>query len=499
MKALRLATSMMGCAALVFSMLPGCSVNPTTGEKFFTGGMTENKEISIGRRQHPQIIKAFGGEYDSPTLKRYIDGIGQLLVHTTERRNFKYTFTILNTGIVNAFALPGGYIYISRGLLALAEDEAEVAGVLAHELGHVNALHHGRRQGNELLANILVSGVGIATRQMGVNPRYIDPINHGFQTLQQGVLRSYSRGHELESDRLAFRYMTRAGYDPQAMVGFLKKMRGQSKLEAKRLGKSPDEVDKTQYLATHPAPIERIRIARKLAGQYRLKEPMRARRIYLKNINGMIYGNDPKQGFVQGRVFAHPKLRIRFEVPREFRLFNSPSQVRAVGPDNAKIIFDSARKPSDGPVRFYLKDVWAAGLNLRQLETINISGLEAATATTRVRTISGSRDIRFLAIRKNLHTIYRFNFITKPGQMSRWSIPFRRTSHSFRILSEAEAIALKPSRIKLIRIQSGDTAAGIARRMYGDDGFSLERFRLINGLSVNARLRTGQTVKIITQ
>lgn len=492
----RLRTAIACLAPLFLFSLSGCTVNPATGEKVFTGGMDSNQEISIGRQQHPQIIKAFGGEYGSPELRRYIDSIGQLLARTVERREFEYKFTVLNSGIVNAFALPGGYIYISRGLLALAENEAEVAGVLAHELGHINALHHGRRQGSQTIAGLLIAGAGIAASAAGVGGNQIGQLG---SAVAQSVLSSYSREHELESDSLALRYMTRAGYDPQAMVDFLKKMRAQSRLEAKRMGRSPDTVDSTNYLATHPAPIERVRKASVLARQYSVAKPMLARDIYLRKIDGIIYGDDPEQGFVRGQTFIHPELRFRFEVPEGFRLFNSPEAVRAIGPDGAMIIFDSARKPSDGPVSYYLTNVWGRGARLSGLETIYIDGLESATATARVNTNAGARDARLLAIRKNLQTIYRFVFLTKPGQGERWSRPFRRTSHSFRVLTELEASAIRPLRIRTYKVRRGDSVTRVARRMAGDDEFALDRFLVINGLSKNSRLRPGEMVKIIEE
>jgi predicted Zn-dependent protease len=185
--------------------------------------------------------------------------------------------------------LPGGYIYISRGLLTLAENEAELAGVLAHELGHINALHHGRRQGDRTLAGIagvLITGAGIAA---GAPGRVLKEINQISGAVAQRVLRGNSREHELESDSLALRYMSRAGYDPQAMVDFLKKMRAQSRLEARKAGQSPDKVDATNYLATHPAPIERVRKASVLAEQYRVTKPILGRDIYLQKIDGILY------------------------------------------------------------------------------------------------------------------------------------------------------------------------------------------------------------------
>ncbi len=490
MKRRVLLTAILCLAPVALGGLSGCTTNPATGEQVFTGMLSPDREIAIGRQQHPQVIKAFGGEYGSPELRRYVDSIGQLLATTVERREFKYTFTIVNSGIVNAFAMPGGYIYVSRGLLALAENEAELAGVLAHELGHINALHHGRRQGQELLAGILITGIGVAA---GPGGQQLAELGNVAAT---GILRSYSREHELEADSLGLRYMSRAGYDPQALVEFLAKMRDDSRLEAKRHGKSPEEVDAFNYLATHPAPIERVERASAQAASLRVPNPMLARDVYLKKIDGLLYGDDPDQGFVRGRVFAHPKLRFRFEVPQGFTLFNTDNAVIAKGPNDAAIVFDIAKKPSDGPVRYYLTDVWARGTTLRNVEAISVNGLDAATATAQ----SGrtGRDIRLIAIRKDLHTIYRLVFITRPGDTARLSDELRRTTYSFRVLSEAEAAALKPLRIRTVRVGQGDTSALLARRLADGDGFSQDRFRVLNGLRGNAEVRPGELVKIVT-
>ena len=486
----RLPAAFLCVASIAFAGQSGCTTNPATGEQVFAGTMSEEQEIAIGRREHPQIVKAFGGEYGSPELRRYVDSIGQLLARTVERRQFGYTFTVLNSAIVNAFAMPGGYIYVSRGLLALAENEAELAGVLAHELGHVNALHHGRRQGQELLASVLVTGIGVAVGPGGQELAQLGGV------AASGVLRSYSREHELEADSLGLRYMSRAGYDPAAMVEFLSKMRDDSRLEAKRLGKSPDEVDAFNYLATHPAPRERVERASAQASGQRVANPMLARDIYLRKIDGMLYGDDPEQGFIRGRVFAHPKLRFRFEVPPGFTLFNSESAVIAKGPNNAAVVFDIAKKPSDGPVRYFLTDVWARNAGLRNVETVTVNGLEAATGATRT---SDGRDARLLAIRKDLQTIYRFIFVTRPGDSARLSEEFRRTTYSFRLLAEREAAALRPLRIKTVTVAPGDTSASLARRMAGADSYAPDLFRVLNGLRGNAEVRAGERVKIVSE
>ena len=275
-------------------------------------------------------------------------------------------------------------------------------------------LHHGRREGQGLLANILVVGAGIAGGRAAADLGGM---------VVGGALRAYSREHELESDSLALRYMSRAGYDPEAMVNFLRKMRASSRLEAKRLGKSPDKVDEFNYLATHPAPAERVRLASQQARQYQVKKPMRGRSIYLRKINGLLFGDDPSQGFIRGRVFSHPKLKFRFEVPEGFRLFNTPQAVIAKGPNDATIIFDSAKRSADGPITYYLQNIWGRNANLRNVERLNVNGLDAATGIIRQR----GQTIRAIAIRKDLHTIYRFMFRTKSRDANRLSKPFRRS------------------------------------------------------------------------
>ncbi len=476
---------------IFLSTLSGCTTNPTDGESVFTGLSSDRRELSLGRQHHPQFVKAFGGEFGSPKLRKYINSIGQLLAQTVERKKFKYTFTVLNSEIVNAFALPGGYIYISRGLLALAGNEAEIAGVLAHELGHINALHHSRRDGQGLLANILMAGVGIASGQHSTKrSQALDLARY----ITSGALSAYSREHELEADRLALRYMTRAGYDPKAMVSFLKKMRSWSRLQAKRLGQAPDKVDDFNYLATHPAPAERVRLARELSSKYRVRNPILEKKGYLQQIDGILFGSDPDQGLILGQVFAHPKLKFRFEVPKNFRLFNTRNAVFAKGPNGATIKFDSARKPSDGPITYYLQDVWWRNRQLRNVETLNINGLDAATGTIQIR----GADIRAIVIRKNLQTIYRFIFKTKPDDTGGLARPFRRTTYSFRLLTGREVSNLKPLRIKVVRTKHGDTVSTLARVMAGRDGFSEERFKVINDLYGNTQVRPGQRVKIIT-
>ncbi len=227
MKLSRSLIAPLTAAGILATALSGCAQNPATGGTAFTGGLSQDQEIRMGRENHPKIIKEFGGEYGTPDLKRYVDGIGQLLANTAERRDLKFTFTVLNSDIINAFATPGGYVYITRGLMALADNEAQLAGVLAHEIGHITALHHARRHGQSLLANIGLAAVGILGGQSAAQLGQIGAVS---------LLQGFSRENEYEADELGVRDLSRAGFDPTAMAGFLSKLRADSQLAAKRRG-----------------------------------------------------------------------------------------------------------------------------------------------------------------------------------------------------------------------------------------------------------------------
>lgn len=478
----------LAAAGILAAALSGCAKNPATGGTAFTGGLSQNEEIRMGRENHPKIVKEFGGEYGTPDLKRYVDGIGQLLAKTAERQDLKFTFTVLDSDIINAFATPGGYVYITRGLMALADNEAQLAGVLAHEIGHITALHHARRHGQSLLANIGLAAVGILGGRSAAQLGQIGAVS---------LLQGFSRENEYEADELGVRYLSRVGFEPTAMAGFLSKLRADTQLSAKRRGESPDTVDQFNYLATHPAPLARVQRATALARDKNVKNPMTARDIYLSKLDGILYGSDPDQGYIRGRDFLHPKLRFAFQVPPGFSLFNSNRAVYAFGPDKSRIIFDRAAKPVSGSMEAYVGRVWGGKLRLRNLETIRVNGLEAATATTQIRTKDGNFDARLVAYRIDAKSIYRLMFLTPGSQTARLSTELRRSTYSFRQLSAAEASRLRPLVLSIIRVRRGDTVQSLARQMpYAD--FQLERFEVLNGISRNDRLRPGQKLKMVT-
>jgi predicted Zn-dependent protease len=488
----RIRASVSVLVSLLLVVLPGlsgCSVNPATGQSSFTGLMSESDEIRIGRENHTKVMAEFGGPYEDPELARYIDSLGQLLARSSDRPNLQYTFTVLDTPVVNAFATPGGYIYITRGLLALANTEAEVAGVLAHEIGHVAARHAAERQGQAVLASIPAIFAGVLTGSGAV----ADMVGAG----GTAYLQSYSRDQEYQADLLGVRYLSRTNYDPYGMASFLSQLQSNDRLDALLAGK-PDMADQYSMMSTHPRTADRIQRAIEEAGGTQVGDPISERDLYLSKIDGVLFGDNPDEGFIRDRRFLHPALRFAFEVPPGFHMINSSDAVIAQRADGATILFSAASQQSSGGMLTYLTDEWAPRLRLADAETIDINGMEAATGSDRLDTKSGVRDIRLVAVRHPSGRIYRFIFLTKPELTSALARELQLTTYSFRNLGAAEAAKLRPQRIRVVAVRSGDTVGSLAKRMAFAD-HQEERFRVLNGLQPGEQLAAGQRVKIIVE
>lgn len=479
-------------AATVFCVLglavSACVIDPATGERSLGQMATRDDEVAIGREEHPRILRQFGGAYADAALGSYVTGVGQSLAQVSELPELAFTFTVLNSPIVNAFALPGGYVYVTRGLLALAGSEAELASVLAHEIGHVTARHAALRH----------QRVASAPAQGNLGEVGQDP---------SAYVQGYSREQEMEADTLGIRYLARAGYDPGAMSSFLKKLDQQARLDAQLMGLPTDQADQMSFMSTHPRTADRVEAAARRAGEVTVAAGPPQRGLnpesYLRRIDGLLYGDDPEQGFVRGTSFLHPKLLFRFDAPQGFRLFNSAQRVIARNPQEAIILFDSARvdtapgaqRPG---IQDYLTKIWSRELALTDVEQIAINSLPAATGWTRVDTNRGPRDLRLVAIQYDPETIYRFTYITPPALTQSLAFDLRRSTYSFRALTPAEASQLKPLRLRLVHAQPGDTVASLAERLPTADNRD-QRFRVLNGLGPEDQVQPGQPIKLVEE
>lgn len=475
----------LGAAGAAAAGLAGCvTTNRATGGQIMTGFSTLEDDIALGRKEHPNLVKQFGGEYDNPRLKGYIDRIGIELARYAEYQEFPYQFTLVNSPIVNAFALPGGFCYVTRGLVTLASNEAEVAGVIAHEIGHVNARHTAQRIAQSQLAQGLLLGAVLLTGESSVGQ-----LGSG---IAGQVLTSFSREQEFEADQLGIRYMSRAGYEPDAMVGFLDTMRDQSQIEAEKRGLPADTVDQTNVNATHPRTIERVQRARSLAASHDAPNQTINRERYLEHIDGILYGDDPKEGIVQGTSFVHRDMRFRFEVPDGFVIRNGSSEVVSQKPGvKAAIVFDAARRET-GDVMSYLTREWGKNVNMTDVGSIDINGSPAATAASRI----DGKDFRVVAIQGDGNQIFRFRFISDPSVTRSLNVPFRETTFSFRRLSQAEAARIRPNIVIVVPINPGDTIAGLSAN-FPEGNFSQAAFRVINDLKPDQPLPNSGKVKIV--
>jgi predicted Zn-dependent protease len=391
-----------------------------------------------------------------------------------------YRITILNSPNVNAFALPGGYLYVTRGLLALANDSSELAAVIAHEMGHVTANHGLQRQqleAEEGLATKVVSDV------LGDSPTAKAALIRGKLRLAQ-----FSRNQELQADAIGIKSIGEAGYDPYAAGRFLQSMSAYTDFRSVS-GATDASLD---FLATHPNTPQRIELAQRLARNF--GPPgfgTRDRDAFLAGIDGLLYGDTPEEGYVRGQTFMHPNLGVSFTVPDGFVIDNSAAAVTATGPGDIAIRFDGVAIDKSVSLTDYIRSGWVAGLEDASVRQETINGNDAAMAHA---TAQGWQfDI---AVIRAGGQVYRL-LTAAPSASTALDPVARSVSGSFRVLSPAEKAALKPLHIRVVTVQAGQTMGSLAAQMVGVDR-KLDLFRVLNAMSPGATVSSGDKVKIVT-
>jgi predicted Zn-dependent protease len=474
--------------------LEACSTNPATGRQSFTAFMSVEKEKEVGATEHPKIVERFGGIYQNKSLGFYVARIGLKLTQFSELPNLEYTFTILNDEKVNAFALPGGYVYVTRGLLAIVANEAEMAGVLAHEIGHITARHSSQRHSVTKAANIGLQILGAIGSIAGAPTGTSQLASLGGKV----ALKSYSREQELEADMLGVRYLTRAGYDPDAMTSFFHKLKAHSKLIAAMRG-NRDQSERINIMSTHPLTSERIAKAEKLVAQTKVTSTEHGKDAYAKEIDGLVFGDDPEQGIRRGQTFEHPALGIRFEVPPDFTMINSPRKLTAKSGNGSVILFDMA--PVDkiheiGGITDYIKAINFKGRKFQNVKNLKINGMAGVTGFIRLTRAGIQRDVRILVIKKKKNQIFRMLFESDTKNKVSMALKFKQTISSFKSLNQAEILAIKPLRIRFKEVLMDDNVEKIARGM-PIHNFALEWFELLNKTERGTPLKTGQRVRVV--
>ncbi|WGF89062.1 M48 family metalloprotease [Marinivivus vitaminiproducens] len=478
-------TATLGLAAACSSV-----VNPATGETQYTS-MTPEQERQIGQQENRNVLAEYGGAYESSKVSSYVTGVGNRLAGVSDTPGAEFTFTVLNSSIVNAFALPGGYVYVSRGLLALANDEAELAGVLAHEIGHVTARHTAQRYDRSQAASIGVLGATILGAVLGGDM--------GAQVAQQlggagaqAYIQGYSRDQEFQADELGVRYLARTDYDPVAMASFLTTL-GRNDELTRQEGQS----EGPSWLASHPRTPDRVLRAAEEAEATSAGGEERNRERYLAAIDGMVYGDDPSQGIVRGREFVHPELRFAFTAPPGFTLINQPSQVAGTDGQGRVMIFDMGPNPNGLSPARYITQEWAAQGNPQDVESARIDGKPAARARVIVTANGRQSEADIYAIQSGSN-MYRFTFVAGGRMGGDTSRAFQEAATSFRTPSQSEIGNARPQRIRIHTVRSGETSSSLAQQMAVEDR-KQETFEVINNLQPGTPVQAGQKVKLIVR
>jgi predicted Zn-dependent protease len=440
-------------------------------------------------REHQRILAAYGGVYNDPRLQAMIEQTVERLVAASERPDLHYKVTMLNSQSINAFALPTGQLYVTRGLVALANDESELASVLAHEMGHVIARHAEIREEqarNADLVNRVVTDV------------VTDP-EAGALALAKSklALASFSRAQEFEADAIGIGIAARAGYDPYGATRFLTAMERNSELKAQQSGAiNPSAPD---FLSSHPSTPERVTNALANARQYKApaadspQDVAQAKATYFANIDGIVFGEDPSEGFVRGRRFLHPKLGFTFTAPEGFTLDNTAQAVLGVKHGGGQALrLDVVRVPAEQTLAAYLTSGWIENIDPATVDDVIINGFPGATAAAK----GDQWDFRLYAIRFG-SDVYRFIFATKHRTPETDRL-FRESIGTFRRMSLAEIEQAKPLHLTVVTVAPGDTIDKLASRMAVPDR-AVERFRVLNGLEPGDKLKPGSEVKIVVE
>ena len=460
-----------------------CATNPVTGKKQMSL-LSELEELAIGQQQDAEIRREMG-VYDDPELQRYVNDIGQGLARVSHRPNLPWTFTIVDSPAINAFALPGGYIYLTRGILAYLDDESELAGVLGHEIGHVTARHAAQAYTRQAQASV---GLAILSIFVPGAAPFADLGGAGLSVL---FLR-HGREAELEADRLGVEYGSGAGFDPAGVPRFLATLARVDALSERGV---------PNWLSTHPDPGSRVVKAEPVAGKFVSAEARTVNRDqYLERIDGLVFGDKPEDGIVRGNEFLHPLLRFAVKFPEGWELTNTPSAVLAQEPgtDHFMVLqeVEQVRGRSIGDAA--VAAMRSAGYTVVDGRVDKINGNDAHVGLYR----GNAKDVgkvlmraAHIAVGRQLYVVAGFAPEKEFDQVDKDILPSVQT---FRQLSAAEASRIQPNRIDFYVVKAGDSWQSIATRQ-GKSFVSAATLAIMNDREVSVQPQAGERVKIVVE
>ena len=450
------------------------------------------RDVAEAQQQHAALIQEFGGA-ETGARAAYVESIGRRVGAYSGVASPGQTlhFTTLNSAVSNAMSVPGGYVYITRQLLTLMDDESQLAFALGHEVGHIAANHaHIRQQYanrtdilgvlGAIFGSMIGGPIGSAAAQMA-------------QQRSQLATLSFSREQEYQADELGLRYLTAAGYDPEGGPGILAALARSSALELRVQGRTNRQTP--EWASTHP--LSENRMQRALAearATGRLGKGLRNRDLFLSELEGLFVDDDPAQGIIEGPTFTHPDLKIQFSVPQGYRMQNGTDAVTISG-SAGKAQFRQGPPNLDQAILFAFRQLTEGQVQLAipQPQRTTVNGMPAAYTTARTQTSSGVVDASVFAYQWAPDRVYYFVMLTPGGYGTQ---PFAPMINSLRRITPQEAAAIRPRIIHVVTVAPGDTVQSLASRMAYRD-FQLDRFLSLNGLAANSRLVPGQKVKLV--
>ena len=469
----------LGVALLLFLLSGACAVNPVSGGSELML-LSESDEIKLGKQTDAQVRKQYG-VYEDQKLNAYLNDMCQRLAKVSHRPNLPYKFEMVDASAVNAFAVPGGYVYFTRGILANLNSEAELAGVMGHELGHITARHSAQQYSRAQLAQfgVLVGGL------------FLGDLVSGVAQLGVGMLfLSFSRDNERQADQLGVEYASKAGYDGKELAGFFETL--------ERMNPGSDRSGLPGWFSTHPSPEDRVVAVRKEAGEWQQKLGSRDlkvnREVYLRHIDGLLYGDDPRQGYVDERMFYHPDMKFQFPVPANWKVNNTQSQVQMMC-ENKDGIISFSIAPAQSPKEAAVKFTQANRATVLDSDSVTVGGFPAQRLVCDVKGQSAAMRVVSYFIQKD-KSIFYFHGLSAPSAFDKHLNTFERTMRGFKELSDPKKINVKPDRIRLRTTKAAGTVESSLRSM-GIPKDDLDDTALLNGMELKENLPANTLVKVI--
>lgn len=472
---------------LCLLIVTGCVQNKATGDRQLVI-LSQDEENNIGAREHPKIIKAFGGIYEDKNLQEYINNIGNRLAANSELPDIRWTFTILDSPVVNAFALPGGYIYVTRGLISLANDESEIASVIGHEIAHVTARHTAERH-----AKATISGLGLEILDIIIGRPIVSNLaNIGMQ----GILSSFSRSQELEADKLGIRYIKKSNYDTEGSTRFLSRLDVLTKISNEKNSNLINSI-----FATHPKTLDRVQYSKTLATNLS-SDVLRNKEKFLFAIDNMVYGDSSKHGVIRDNLFLHLDLNFKFEVPKDYKIDNQENAVISNNKDNTVIVIFDGLINQESISLIEIVEANIGRSRLYNYDEFSINNRVAISVEDKslVNYNGAKYNRKVYLIAWNNTRVWRFTVLSAPNLLDNSILEAENIVMSFDSLSNYDRKIAQPSRIKIIKVLEGDTINSLSQNMAVSKN-KKELFCVLNGIdcsSENASLSIGEPIKMIS-